>query len=95
MPEVTGHVRGEVRSGPFGVEVDDANLLKFGGAAHERIQQDRRGRRTAVNEHLLVRPDARHGLIGTDHSHAQSLLSRRLSAACQPTRRIMTNGPAA
>ena len=64
MPEVPRHLRREVRPGPLAVEVDDADVAQLGRARDERVEQDRRRRRGAVEVELLAGADAGDGLRG-------------------------------
>jgi hypothetical protein len=64
------------------------NVPQLGGAAHQRLEQDRWRCRATVDEDLLAGPDACDGLTGGDDVHATSIGDRARIAACHQSRRI-------
>ena len=54
VPEVAGHLRGQVRAGPFDVQVDDPDVLELGRPGHEGVEQHAGRRRSALDVHLVV-----------------------------------------
>ena len=54
MAEVRLHLRGEVGTRSLAVKVDDADVLELGCPCHEGIEEDRGGRRGAVEVDLIA-----------------------------------------
>ena len=66
VAEVRRHLRGQVRPGSLGVEVDHADVVEFRCSRHEGVEQDRGHRRGALEVDLVARPDVGDGLVGSD-----------------------------
>ena len=54
VPEMGRHLRGEMRPRALRVEMDHPDVLQLGRPGHERVEQDRRGRRRALDVDLLA-----------------------------------------
>ena len=69
VAKVRRHVRGQVRTRPLDVEVDDADIVQLRRPRDECVEQHRWRGRGAMNVDLVARPDALDGLGGSDDLH--------------------------
>ncbi len=74
MAEVTGHRRRQVRPGTLHVEVDHAHVVQLGRPGDERVKEDRRGGRGALEIDLLAALDSGHGLGRRYDPHQPTLV---------------------
>ena len=73
VAEVRGHLGREMRAGAFAMEMDDADVPELRGAGDQRVEQDGRRGRRAVDVDLLAGLDSRDGLCGGDDLHVTSI----------------------
>jgi RNA polymerase sigma factor (sigma-70 family) len=70
---VRRHLGCEMRARPFAVEVDDAHVTKLGRPRDERVEEDRRRRRSTLEVDLLTGRDPGDGLGRSDDAHLSSI----------------------
>ena len=73
VAEMAGHLGRKVWRGSLRVEVEDADVLELRSAFDQRVEQDRWGGRSTVDEELLPGADDGNRLSGRYDLHAASL----------------------
>ena len=96
MAEVRRHLGRQVRPGPLAVEVDDADVAELRRPRDERVEEDRRRRRRALEVDLLAGRDAGDGLGGGDDAHRPEStgapMTRREGQSGTPAREPIGHG---
>ena len=80
MSEMAVHGRREVGSRALGMQMHDGHIAQVGRSGDQAVEQDRRGRRRAMEVQPLSGADARSCVLRRNQSHPQSLPVPRMGA---------------